>query len=426
MRPVSLLLLLMVPQSAFLLPRLSRKMPILASRPLATTSSQTIADNEKVFPSARSKLQRASNESLVMMSFDQLTRTMDGSGKARIFWTLIRKGINPLEYEGEDPNSSLSQKTRLRLLSATPKPKLFSIQPVEETVSPCGTRKFLSELEDGAKIESVLIPASKYGRTTLCVSTQVGCDRRCAFCATGTMGLIRNLTALEIVSQVFCGLQISLREDMPTMNNIVFMGMGDAGRNIVNVGQAMNCLVDRDRFSFAASKCTVSTVGPSPEAFMELAQYPGALAWSLHAADDELRRYLVPSTRHTTVELRDNLMRALSTRPSLRTRTMMIAVTLIEGVNDSHDHAKQLADFVRPILSVAPRIAIDLIPYNDIDTNGFKRPSVQSVNEFQQVLQREGYFVGVRLPRGDNESAACGMLTTKRKRAEASLSPNIL
>ena len=353
-----------------------------------------------------------------MMSFDQLTAALGGSGKARIFWNLIRKGINPLEHDG-DPNSSLSYKTRLRLLTMVPSRKLFTIQSVEETVSPCGTRKFLSELEDGAKIESVLIPASKYGRTTLCVSTQVGCDRRCAFCATGKMGLIRNLTALEIVSQVFCGLQISLRENMPDMNNIVFMGMGDAGRNIQNVGAALNCLVDRDRFSMAASKCTVSTVGPSPEAFMELAQYPGALARSLHAADDGLRKLLVPSTKHTTAELRDGLMQALLTRQSLRTRTMMIAVTLIEGVNDSAEHAKQLADFVRPMLSVAPRIAIDLIPYNDIDVSGFRRPSVETVNAFQQVLQKEGYFVGVRLPRGDNESAACGMLTTKRKKTEA-------
>ena len=232
------------------------------------------------------------------------------------------------------------------------------------------------------------------------------------------MGLTRNLTSLEIVSQVFHGLQLSLRNNLPPMTNVVFMGMGDAGRNIHNVGNAVRALVDHDRLMMGASKCTVSTVGPSPEAFMELAQYPGTLAWSLHSADDSIRRALVPSTKHTVVELRDGLIRALASRPTVKTRTIMIAVTLIAGVNDSAEDAMKVAELVRPVLSAAPRIALDLIPYNDINAMDFKRPAHSVVCDFQKVLQKEGYFVAVRLPRGDSESSACGMLTTKKKREE--------
>ena len=121
------------------------------------------------------------------------------------------------------------------------------------------------------------------------------------------------------------------------------MGMGDSGRNVEAVGEAVRCLTDRDRMSMAQSKVTISTVGPSPEVFMKLADLPGTLAWSLHAADDSIRRKLVPSTRHSTVELRDGLIKALETRKSLRSRTIMIALTLIEGVNDSLEDAMKLA-----------------------------------------------------------------------------------
>jgi 23S rRNA (adenine2503-C2)-methyltransferase len=130
-------------------------------------------------------------------------------------------------------------------------------------------------------------------------------------------------------------------------------------------------LADRDRFAMAAAKITISTVGPSPETFHRLARMPGTLAWSLHSPDDEIRRRLVPSTRHTAVELRDGLVDALKTRAAMRTRTIMVALTLIDGINDSPDDAHKLAEFLRPMLDEVPKIAIDLIPYNDIEVRTF-------------------------------------------------------
>ena len=180
--------------------------------------------------------------------------------------------------------------------------------------------------------------------------------------------------------------------------------------------QAVGCLVDRHRLGFAQGKVTVSTVGPAPEIFMRIARMPATIAWSLHSADDSVRRMLVPSTRHSVVELRDGLLRALESRENVRTRTIMIAVTLINGINDSIEQAKQIADFVRPMLEIAPKIVIDLIPYNDISVVGFEKPSREAVVAFQQYLRKEGFFCSVRVTRGDDESAACGMLATKKKR----------
>jgi len=204
------------------------------------------------------------------------------------------------------------------------------------------------------------------------------------------------------------------REGMPPLHNVVFMGMGDSGRNMVEVGRAVRALADRDRMSMAQAKLTISTVGPSPEAFMTLAEMPGALAWSLHSADNAIRRKLVPSTRHTVEELRDGFLLALASRPSLRTRTVMVALTLIDGVNDSLEDADKLVHFVRPMFAVAPKVMIDLIPYNDISVPSFRRPSVDRVNSFQRHLRDQGIYCSVRVTRGDEEYAACGMLATKR------------
>eukprot|EP00596_Hydrurales_sp_CCMP1899_P005869 CAMPEP_0119038530 /NCGR_PEP_ID=MMETSP1177-20130426/7511_1 /TAXON_ID=2985 /ORGANISM="Ochromonas sp, Strain CCMP1899" /LENGTH=228 /DNA_ID=CAMNT_0007001243 /DNA_START=629 /DNA_END=1315 /DNA_ORIENTATION=+ len=198
------------------------------------------------------------------------------------------------------------------------------------------------------------------------------------------------------------------------MTNVVFMGMGDSGRNMEAVGEAVLALTCRKKFSMASSKITISTVGPSPEAFLTLANMPGTLAWSLHSPDDQIRKKLVPSTKHSTVELRDGLVKALQTRPAIRTRTIMIALTLIDGINDSAEDAMKLAAFLKPMDQEVPRIAIDLIPYNDISVPEFNKPSREKVNAFQQVVRKAGYFCTVRVTRGEEESSACGMLATKR------------
>lgn len=193
------------------------------------------------------------------------------------------------------------------------------------------------------------------------------------------------------------------------------MGMGDAGRNVKNVREAVDCLVDPLRFSFAQGKVTVSSVGPSPEVFEDLAKMPASIAWSLHSSNDTIRKFLVPSTRHTTTALRDALVSSIQRHRPINKRSLMIALTLIDGVNDREEDAVSLAEFVKPMLEFIPKIAIDLIPYNDVKLRNFVRPTQERVNLFQEMVKQQGLFCSVRVTRGEEEFAACGMLATSKR-----------
>lgn len=366
--------------------------------------------------------------SILTKSFSDLTELMGGSGKAKVFWKQLRDtGCHPLHE-----TSQLTTRAKERLQLLMDGQPLIPVVVECESLSDCGTRKLLLKLNDKQSIEAVIIPSSHKDHCTLCVSTQLGCDRRCAFCATGTMGLLRNLTAAEILSQVILGKEIAYRENMAPITNVVFMGMGDAGRNLEAVKTTVQCLTDRKRLAFSPNKISVSTVGPNPEVFMELAALPSMFAWSLHSPDDAIRKRLVPTTRHSTTELRSGLISALLSRSNPNTRTVLIAFTLIDGVNDSIQDAENIVEFMQPILAVSDKVVVNLIPYNDInlaesvDTKrilssavGFSRPSAEKVLEFQRHLQRSGMFCSVRSTRGEPEAAACGMLATKRVRRDA-------
>ena len=231
------------------------------------------------------------------------------------------------------------------------------------------------------------------------------------------MGLVRNLSADEILSQVVHGMRVVARDNMPPLNNVVFMGMGDAGRNIAQVQLAVAALSDMKRFRLAASKITVSTVGPSPDCFLQLAQTGANIAWSLHSPDVVLRQKLIPSSRrHSPMELRDALVHALIQTKPVRRRSVMIATTLISGVNDSTHDAERLAEFVLPMHEAGmSKVIIDIIPYNDIKVMPeFIAPTQKAVDAFQNVLTARGLFCAVRESRGEEDSAACGMLATER------------
>lgn len=379
------------------------------------------------FQALRQSLNQLNAHQLLTDDIATLSTSLGGSGRAKSLWEHLRVGEDPLSSSMEQSTANtISPRVRAAIREIIGAQTLLSNEVIAESLSPCGTRKMLLRLSDGMEIESVLIPGYKFERTTLCVSTQIGCDRGCAFCLTGTMGLVRNLTATEIIGQVIRGLEASRREHMPTLTNVVFMGMGDAGRNLDAVAQAVDCLTDPLRLGFAQSKVTVSTVGPSPEVFKTIATMPAAIAWSLHSPDDVIRRRLVPSTRHTTIELRDGLIAGLLTRTMVKKRTMMVAITLIEGVNDREEDADKVGVFLRPLIDAAKKVMVDLIPYNDINVHGFKRPSRERVNAFQRILvDRYSIFTSVRVTRGDEEYSACGMLATKRGKKQSPTIANV-
>jgi len=190
--------------------------------------------------------------------------------------------------------------------------------------------------------------------------------------------------------------------------------MGEPADNAHAVVRAVDRLTAQDFFGLKASRITVSTVGPSPTAFETLSKANCALAWSVHAVDDALRKRLVPTTRYPMSELRGAFIAALRDR---RVKTCMLEVALIKGVNDSIDHAMALSDFARGIVDAVPsaKLMVNLIPYNDIGY-GYETPDVQTVWDFQNVVHRNignnNIFVHARTTRGDDKSAACGQLAT--------------
>jgi len=316
-----------------------------------------------------------------------------------------------------------------------------------------GTTKLLLRLNDGWEVETVLIPfwadgghkkkirnhesstPTTIGRTTVCVSSQVGCRQGCTFCATGKMGKLRSLTTDEILAQLFFAKKIvrlskiggDLQSEdtrlpllpLPEITNIVFMGMGEPADNAASVRGAIRIMSKNELFQLSATRITVSTVAPTPQSFMEFVDSKCVLAWSVHAVREELRKQLVPTTKYSMEELRRGLMDTLKKR-SLR--TCMVEVALMEGVNDSIREANELADFVLHIVNDVPgsKLICNLIPYNDIGGAGgtiaYKKPSMERVLAFQNRLQELGVYAHVRGTRGDEESSACGQLATSRKK----------
>jgi 23S rRNA (adenine2503-C2)-methyltransferase len=261
-----------------------------------------------------------------------------------------------------------------------------------------GTRKFLIELDDGKKVESVLI----HHKRTLCacISSQVGCAMKCSFCATGLMGFTRNLSKDEIVGQL--SLMQSVSEQKIT--NVVFMGMGEPLHNYDNVVGSVN---EFRKQGLSWTKITVSTVG-LPDKIRQLGKDTQCqLALSLHAPNDGLRSRIVPvNSRFPIKEVLD----ACREFPFSKRGPLMIEYVLLAGVNDKIDHAKELAELLKDF----KHIVINLIPYNPVLGISFVRPPQETAQIFKQTLIDAGFKTIIRTTKGLDSSAACGMLNTKK------------
>jgi 23S rRNA (adenine2503-C2)-methyltransferase len=290
------------------------------------------------------------------------------------------------------------------------------------TTSKDGTTKLLLELKaDKLQIETVIIPWDDRQKSTLCVSSQVGCRQACTFCSTGRMGILRSLTASEILAQFFWAQKICRLQAMHPIDNIVFMGMGEPADNGDAVVQAANIMVDRNLFKLTPRRVTISTVAPTPESFAVLGQAPVVLAWSVHSSRDEIRRQLVPTTKYTMEELRHGLIATLKGR-SKRLRNIMLEVTLLDQINDSQEDAEYLAEFCGPLFEEVPgiKLLVNLIPWNDISASfgpasAYRKPRMERVLAYQKILVDKGILSYIRTTRGDQEDAACGMLSTTNR-----------
>lgn len=274
-----------------------------------------------------------------------------------------------------------------------------------------GTEKLLVHLHDGETIECVLIPDGP--RTTLCISTQVGCPVRCVFCASGMFGVKRNLSAGEIAEQVL--IARSRLPESRRLTNLVVMGMGEPMLNLDALLPALQRIHDPAGIAMGARRITVSTSGYPRQMERFAAADPSYnLAVSLHAADDTLRRELVPTAAHPVREIVTAAHRYFGQKG----REVTYEVVLLEGKNDRPEDAVALAD----LLGGMP-CTVNLIPWNPVEelANGgqLRRPSAQRVDSFAEALRRGGLKITVRRQRGADRSAACGQLRLRSASASA-------
>jgi 23S rRNA (adenine2503-C2)-methyltransferase len=262
-----------------------------------------------------------------------------------------------------------------------------------------GTRKLLFQLQDGDRIESVLIEEEK--RLTLCLSSQVGCAYGCRFCLTGRDGYRRNLTTGEIVDQI-CGARRELGKG-ERLTNLVFMGMGEPLANLDQVLKALEIITSDRGLNFSTRRITLSTVGLIPEMLKLSSLFPIKLAVSLHAADNETRSEIMPINKRYPLE---ELLRACRELDLPRRNRITFEYLLLGGVNDSPEEARKLAKLLRGL-----RAKINLIPFNEYPGAEFKSPSSTRVEEFQKILQYKHFTATVRQSRGAGIMAACGQLT---------------
>ena len=298
----------------------------------------------------------------------------------------------------------------------------FTSRIVEKSTSIRGdTTKLLIELQDGHRIETVVI--QHLGHTTVCVSSQVGCQMGCKFCATGTMGIIGDLTSGEIIEQVVYANMVS------KVRNVVFMGMGEPLNNFENVKLAVEFLADAKRFGLSPRHITISTVGVVRSMYRltdELSHVN--LALSLHAPTQDIRLQIVPSASAHPIE---KLMTALDyhitnnaapvKKSQLKVTSVMIEYILIKDVNDREEHAHLLGKLLLPRRN---RVLLNLIPYNPTDVPGqnFQPPDQASIDRFYQICTSDEYriFSRVRQEMGQDIAGACGQLALKAGPSSAS------
>ncbi len=339
---------------------------------------------------------------ILEMTCDDLTAELQGRGLPRFRGRQVFEWIWAKRVADLNAMTNLSKDLRSKLAK--------SIHPTTSRIvrrrdAEDGVSKLLLEFTDGDRIETVLIPTREgetaSPRRTACISTQVGCAMGCVFCASGLDGLRRDLTAGEIVEQVFQW-DISLGDDL-RVTHVVLMGMGEPLANYDATIAAIGILIDPDRGGLSARHITLSTVG-LPHRMRQLARegIPLTLAVSLHAPNDELRQKLIPAAKGMPIA---DLIAAGNEYFSYTGRELTLEYVLLAGVNDSTQCAEELAHLTRKL-----RCNVNLIRYNTVEGLSFDRPAERAVLAFRDQLRRRGANVQIRASRGADAEAACGQL----------------
>ncbi|MCC5809307.1 MAG: 23S rRNA (adenine(2503)-C(2))-methyltransferase RlmN [Ectothiorhodospiraceae bacterium] len=278
-------------------------------------------------------------------------------------------------------------------------------EAVMDQTSADGTRKWLLRLDGANAVETVLIPEK--GRDTLCISSQVGCALECSFCSTGVQGFNRNLSTAEIIGQLWYVNKL-LDEEEPgrQVTNVVFMGMGEPLLNFKQVVPASELMKDDHAYGLSKRRVTLSTSGVVPYLNRLTEVSDISLAVSLHAPNDALRDELVPiNKKYPIAELLEACRRYIADKPH---RRITWEYVMLDGVNDSDEHARELARLIRDIPS-----KVNLIPFNPFPEARYRRSGDQRIQQFSQILSRAGLVSTTRKTRGEDIDGACGQLVGK-------------
>ena len=276
-----------------------------------------------------------------------------------------------------------------------------SLNPATVLHAEDGTVKWASELFDGTKVETVLIRAPE--RSTVCISTQVGCPVRCAFCESGRLGFVRNLKTIEIIDQVI----LASHELGKRVDNVVVMGTGEPMFNLDNLIPALNYLCSAENgLGISARNITVSTSG-IPNGIRRLADQnrPWNLALSLHAPNDKIRAQLIPEKNRHPIR---QILEACTAYNEATGRMITFEYVLIDGINSSEGNAKDLAKLAR-----LTHAKVNLIPLNSSSTT-WKAPQKEQCHKFLDILTSYGIQATIRLKKGDKIKAACGQLVARK------------
>jgi len=357
------------------------------------TANATTEMTLRPVPRGRFKPVNAFEHTLEEMTIWFQERGMPSFRAKQLFnWIYQRHATN------YDSITVLSAELRAHLTDELPLQPLEAIQELHTDDD--DTVKVLYRTPDGQTLEMVLMFYAD--RATVCVSCQVGCAVGCSFCATGLMGLQRNLSAGEMVAQVVDAARRARERGRP-LTNIVMMGMGEPFHNYDNVMKMVAILNDPNGMNFGSRRITVSTSGVVP--FIDrlaTEPYQVNLAISIHAANDELRSQLVPLNRRWPL---DELIASVRRYISTTRRRVSFEYALIAGVNDSDAHAQQLARRLHGLLA-----HVNIIPLNPTPAFPYERPAVERIDGFAKVLQDAGLPATVRYSRGTEIAAACGQL----------------
>ena len=338
---------------------------------------------------------------ILSMSFDELSAAVKELGEPSFRNKQIYSWLHSSCVTSFDEMTNLSKALRQKLDDNF---VIFSVSIEKKLISEYDdTQKYLFRLHDGEFIESVLMKY-KYGYT-LCVSTQVGCRMGCKFCASTLDGVVRNLTAAEILAQIY----VAQRDNNIKISHVVLMGMGEPLDNYDNVMRFLELITDEQGQNMSMRHISLSTCGVVPGIYKLMEKdFQLTLSVSLHAPSDEIRSSMMPVNKKWNT---DELLTACKKYTDKTRRRISFEYAMVSGVNDSDDCARLLAKRLRGILC-----HVNLIPVNEVKETGCKRSSKERIESFSRILEKNGFAVTVRRKLGSDINASCGQLRRNSKK----------